>query len=361
MLGVIDDHGLSVSTQPLPPGELPGRDRGPRPAASAEGDSLLPWTAVTVLLGPLVGTVSTGPPGAAGERAGLRLSLIAAVLFAALAVAWGLVTESRVVLFDGVYVLVGAALSGLALVASRAATAGPTQRSAVPFGREALTPLVIGVQGLVLLGTCAYAVLDAVGVLLSGGAEVAAGAVAAYAVLTAAGSWLVAAWLRRRDPTSELLDVEARQWTAGAVLSLVVGVGALTAVVLRETTWAGVERYVDPVMVIVACAVIAPQPVRMVATMLSELLEAAAPSNVQEPVLATVAAVRTEHGLDEPDVRIGKVGRKLYVKVEFVVRPGERDVADADRVRRAVAAGLAGLPYDLWVNVELTTDAQLLT
>ena len=55
VLGVGPDvHGLSVSAQPLPPGELPGRDRGPRPAASAEGDSLLPWTAVTVLLVPLV-------------------------------------------------------------------------------------------------------------------------------------------------------------------------------------------------------------------------------------------------------------------------------------------------------------------
>jgi len=145
------------------------------------------------------------------------------------------------------------------------------------------------------------------------------------------------------------------------VLSLVVGVGALTAVVLRETTWAGVERYVDPVMVVVACAVIAPQPVRMVTTMLSELLEAAAPAAVQQPVLAALEAVRAEHGLDEPDVRIGKVGRKLYVEVDFVVRPGEWDVADEDRVRRAVAAGLAGLPYDLWLNVELTTDAQLLT
>ncbi|MGB3440403.1 MAG: cation transporter [Actinophytocola sp.] len=292
------------------------------------------------------------------EQSALRLSIVVSAVMTVVAVAWGLASGSRVVLFDGVYILIGTALSGLGLAAARAVEAGASRR--FPFGREALTPLVIGVQGLALLGTCAYAVLDSIRVIASGGVDVAPGAVAGYAVVSAVVSWGFAVHLRKGDHASELLDAEARQWMAGAVLSLVVGVGAVAALVLQRTAWSGVEAYVDPVLVIVACVLIAPHPVRMVRTMMTELLEGAPPVPVQEPVRAAVAAVRAEHGLGEPDVRVGKVGRKLYVEVDFVVRPGEWDVADEDRVRRAVAERLSHLPYDVWLNVELTTDAQLL-
>jgi predicted Co/Zn/Cd cation transporter (cation efflux family) len=197
-------------------------------------------------------------------------------------------------------------------------------------------------------------------VIATGGSTVAAGAVAAYAWLSAAASWAIAAHLRRVDQASDLLDAEAREWMAGAVLSVVVGAGALAALLLRRTPASDLERFLDPVLVIVGSLVVAPQAAGMVRTMLAELLEAAPPQAVQEPVRAAVAAVRADHGLPEPDLRMGKVGRKLYVEMDFVVRPGEWDVADEDRVRRDVATRLSGLPYDLWLNIELTTDPELL-
>lgn len=207
------------------------------------------------------------------EQSALRLSIVVSAVMTVVAVAWGLASGSRVVLFDGVYILIGTALSGLGLAAARAVEAGASRR--FPFGREALTPLVIGVQGLALLGTCAYAVLDSIRVIASGGVDVAPGAVAGYAVVSAVVSWGFAVHLRKGDHASELLDAEARQWMAGAVLSLVVGVGAVAALVLQRTAWSGVEAYVDPVLVIVACVLIAPHPVRMVRTMMTELLEGA--------------------------------------------------------------------------------------
>ena len=63
--------------------------------------------------------------------------------------------------------------------------------------------------------------------------------------------------------------------------------------------------------------------------------------------------------LDEPIVRLHKLGRKLYVEVDFVVEPGEWDVSEEDAVRRAVAEGLVPLGLDVWAYVELTTDRAL--
>jgi predicted Co/Zn/Cd cation transporter (cation efflux family) len=58
-------------------------------------------------------------------------------------------------------------------------------------------------------------------------------------------------------------------------------------------------------------------------------------------------------------VRATKLGRKLYVEVDFVVQPGHWDVSDEDDVRRGVLAALAPLGFDVWANVELTTDPSL--
>ncbi len=101
------------------------------------------------------------------------------------------------------------------------------------------------------------------------------------------------------------------------------------------------------------------QPLSLLRTALTELLEGAPPTHVQEPVHAAAAIVRERHGLDVPDIRMSKVGRKLYVEVVFLVECGHSDVDAEDAVRRAFADQLADLPYDLWLNVELTTDRGL--
>lgn len=296
-------------------------------------------------------------PSSEREQAALRLSLVAAFSVATLAVAWGLLANSQVILFDGVYTLIGMALTALAMVTSRVVAAGPTTR--FPFGLEALTPIVIGVQAVALFGTIAYAVLEAVRTILDGGSDVGAGSVAAYGGLTALVSLVVYRRMRTADPTSDLLDAEARGWWAGFLLSVVVVVGAMGAIVLRVAGLSGVERFVDPVLVLVASAMLVPTPLGMLRTTLRELLEAAPPPSILDPLTAAIAQVQEEFGLPEPITRASKVGRKLYVEVDFVVEDGAWDVAGEDRVRRAVDERLRALPYDVWLTVELTTDPAL--
>lgn len=296
-------------------------------------------------------------PSPGREQSALRLSLAASVVVAVVAVVWGLLANSQVILFDGAYTLLGMALTGLSMGAARVAARGPTAR--FPFGLEALVPLVIGVQGIALLGTIAYATLEAVRVILDGGSEVAAAAVAGYGAFTAVISLVVYRRMRTADPTSDLLDAEARAWWAGFLLSMVVLVGSLGALGLRAAGLTAIEPFVDPVLVLLASALLLPTPLAMLRTTLVELLEGAPSPAVLEPVERAVAAVRAEHGLPEPILRVSKLGRKLYVEVDFVIPDGVWDVAGEDEVRRAVGAGLADLPYDLWINVELTTDPEL--
>lgn len=295
-------------------------------------------------------------PSPAREQAALRLSLVAALVIGATAIVWGLLASSQMIFFDGVYALIGIALTAIGLGASRLVDSGPSAR--FPFGLEGLIPIVIGVQGVALLGTIVYASLEAVSTILDGGSEVAAGSVAAYGAVTAVLSFVVYRRMRSADRTSDLLDAEARAWWAGVVLSLVVVVGALGAVGLRAAGL-GVEQYVDPVLVLVGSAWLLPTPLSMLRTTFVELLEGSPRAEVLDPVRAAVEEVRAEFDLPEPILRVSKVGRKLYVEVDFVVEEGVWDVAGEDRVRRAVDRRLDVLPYDVWLTVEITADPAL--
>jgi len=100
-------------------------------------------------------------------------------------------------------------------------------------------------------------------------------------------------------------------------------------------------------------------PLRLLRSGTVELLEGEPSAEISDAVRATVEEVRQRFGPDEPIVRLHKLGRKLYVEVDFVVEPGEWDVSEEDAVRRAVAEGLDPLGLDVWAYVELTTDRTL--
>jgi predicted Co/Zn/Cd cation transporter (cation efflux family) len=96
-------------------------------------------------------------------------------------------------------------------------------------------------------------------------------------------------------------------------------------------------------------------PLRMVRTMLRELLEAAPDDAVQERVQSAIEAASVAHGLDAPVVRMTKVGTKLYVDAEYLVEP-DRTIGETDDVRRALAGALTDLGLDAWLTVEFSAD-----
>lgn len=293
------------------------------------------------------------------ERQALIGSIAGAAVIGGLALVWGVVAQSRILLFDGAFVVLGIVLSGLSLSASRAAALAPSAR--FPFGRQAITPIAVAVQGAALLGTLVYAAADAVAIIVAGGSEVAAGTVVAYGLLSMVSSLALVRWLARTAPDSDLVVAEVAQWRAGALLSLVYAAGAGVALLLAVWSLDDVVRYVDPGLVLLACVVLAPIPVRLLRTAGLELLEAAPPTAVAAAIDREVRAVRDEFDLPDPVVRATKLGERLYVEVDFVVPAGAWDVSGEDRVRRAMRTRLETLGYELWANVELTTDPELAT
>jgi predicted Co/Zn/Cd cation transporter (cation efflux family) len=292
----------------------------------------------------------------AAERRALRASMGATTVLAVVGIVWGVTSGSQIVLFDGVYAVVGIGLTGLALHASRLIAGGPTER--YPYGREALSPLVIALQGVALLATCGYGSVDAVLTIVGGGSDVVPSSALGYGVLSLLAAIAGWAWLRPRARGSELLAAEAQAWLLSAGLSAGMVVAFGLVLILNRSGHGHWGRYADPVLVLLASAALAPAPVRMIRRTLVELLEGSPGPDVREPVHRVLAGVCDTYGLADPVLRLTKLGPKLYIEVDFLVAAEQWMVSDADRVRRDLAERLSAvLPYDVWLTMELTGDA----
>ncbi|MCK8610814.1 cation transporter [Agromyces sp. C10] len=294
---------------------------------------------------------------ALAEERGLKASMWLAIVLSVTAIGLGIWAGSRVLVLVAAVGVIGVAMSWLALRASRAADAGPTER--YPYGRDGLTPLVGAVQGLAVGATIVFAASDAVIVILNGGQRVSALAVAVYALVAAVASVVFAVWLRRNAEGSELIVAEASQWNAAAVRRFVIAAGAALALVLALV---GIEwplDYIDPVLVLVACALIAPIPIRMLRRGVAELLEGQPDGHTLLAIERAVDGVAGRFDLPGPEVRSTKLGAKLYVDVVFVLDHDTATIGQEDEVRRAVISALAPLPFDVWATVELTADPAL--
>lgn len=134
-------------------------------------------------------------------------------------------------------------------------------------------------------------------------------------------------------------------------------IGFGLAVILERTAWAWLAPYVDPALVLVAAVLILPTPVRMLRQAYRELLEGTPTDDVTAPIHEAVTRLQADEGLPEPQLRIGKLGRKVYVEIDVLVPDdGQWSVSDADRMRRRLMAELDRPGQVLWLNVELHTD-----
>jgi len=287
------------------------------------------------------------------ERRALGSSIAMGLVLAAVGIAIGIVTGSQVILFDGFYTFLGIGLSWMAMRVSHLVAHGPTIR--YPFGREALTPLIIGVEGVALLATCAYATFNAVLTIMGGGTKIPSNWSLGYAcaaLVLPTGLWW---WLRRTASDSELASAEATSWLQGGVLGLGMLVAFVFARLIIDTSWSPAARYVDPSLVIAACLGFVVPPVRMIRSTFIELVEGSPDTDLQGPARAAVDEVAAQFALDDRHLRMTKIGRKFYVEIDFVVDPSW-NVRQSDQVRRALSERLNQLPHDLWLTVEFTAD-----
>lgn len=302
------------------------------------------------------------------EQTMLRRSIVATIVLAAAGAGIGLVAGSSAILFDGVYGLIDAAMTALALIvarliaASNAADAVGRQLSRrFTFGFWHLEPIVLGLNGMLLSGAAIYAGLDAVRAILAGGRTLALDLAMAYAGIATAIDLAMAIWTARANRTirSDLVALDARAWGMSAALSGALFVAFAVGAGLAGTGFAWLLPYVDPGALLIICLVVAPVPFGTIRRALSQIL-LVTPQDLRDEVDRIAAAVVAEEGFVAHHAFVARVGRGIQVELNFIVPRGRppQPLEAWDGLRDRIGAAFGRDGPDLWLTIVFTADPE---
>lgn len=205
------------------------------------------------------------------ERQLLLFSTFSALLFAMLGIALGLMINSLVIVFDGVYSLVSLGLTLISLVAVLFIRKEEVSKDIERV--KAIEYSVILFKGIAITLMCVFSFIAAVQAIMDGGREMNAGVALGFSIFSMIGCYS-SYWVMKtqgRTLNSALVDAESKQWLMDTVISAAVFVGFMVAKALLFTPYAEYAQLADPIMVVMASMYFIIVPIKMIMSSLKQL------------------------------------------------------------------------------------------
>lgn len=302
----------------------------------------------------------------ADERGVLRASILATLLISALGIGFGLAAGSFSIVFDGVYLLVDASMSMLALVVvnlimSHAVSKDlpDKMRQRFSMGFWHLEPMVLVLNGTLLIGVAVYALVNAIGSLLNGGRDLQFGWAIIYAVATvtvcAAIAFLEAQ--ANRKIGSDFVRLDVKGWIMSACITAALLVAFSIGYAVQGTQWQWLSPYIDPAVLAVVCVLIIPLPVATLRRALGDVL-LLAPDDLRQHVDAVASAFVERHGFQSYRAYAAKVGRSRIIELYFIVpvTMPTKAIGEWDALRDEVGMAIGDADPHRWLTVVFTAD-----
>ena len=302
------------------------------------------------------------------EEGVLRLSITVTLFVTLLGVTFGLLAASLTILFDAVYELVDVVMTGLALLVARLITLSTSggalsKRLAERFsmGFWHLEPIVLGVNGLLLMGAAVYGLINAVDGLLNGGRAL----VFEYALIFAGISLVIelgaAAFVTvaNRRIRSDFVALDAKSWLMSACITVAYLFAFGFGVVAQGSRYEWLIPYIDPAALGLVCLAVLPLPIGTVRRALSDILLVTPPDLKQQVDAVAQASVR-RYGFESYRSYVARVGRGKQIELYFLV-PGKwpaKTLEEWDRIRDEISEAIGDDTSDRWLAIVFTTDPE---
>lgn len=285
------------------------------------------------------------------EQSLLKFSIAITVLLAAFGIGAGLFSGSFAVVFDGVYALTDAFMTVLALLVARLIAASAAPR---PGGRLAerftmgfwhLEPMVLGLNGTLLMGAAIYALINAIDSLMDGGRSIEFD----YAIIVTFVSFavsLIMAWFVKRQNRrlkSAFVALDAKSWLMSALLSAALFLAFAIGYGLTGTAHQWIAPYIDPAVLALVCLIIIPMPLGNVKQALADIL-LVTPFEFKQHVDRVAAETVEKFGFASHYSYVARVGRGRQIELFFIVPKNwpPRRLEEWDAIRDEIGDALGG-------------------
>lgn len=302
------------------------------------------------------------------EQGLLRTSIAVTLFIATIGIGFGLASGSFSIVFDGVYSLVDASMSGLSLVVVKLITTHVTStqmsrklRERFTMGFWHLEPMVLALNGILLSGVAIYALINAVSSLLEGGRHLEFGIAMVYALLTVIACATIAIVEARanRSLGSDFVRMDVKGWVMSASITAALLIAFCVGFAVQGTQWQWISPYIDPAVLALVCLVIIPLPLSVVRQALADIF-LVTPSDLKQHVDSVAQAFVSKHGLQSYRAYVAKVGRSREIELYFIVpeHMPARTISEWDALRNEIGDAVGGEGPDRWITVVFTGDRE---
>jgi len=302
------------------------------------------------------------------EQGILRASILVTFLVAAFGIVFGLLSGSFSIAFDGVYSLADAGMTTVALgvshlivqSAKRDALSGKL-RNRFTMGFWHLEPIVLGLNGTILIIVAIYALINAILSIQGGGRELEFGVAIVYAATTLAICIVMTAidWRANRNIQSDFLTLDTHSWVMSGAISGALLVAFAIGYLVEGTTLAWISPYIDPVALAVISAAIIPIPIGTVRQAVADML-LLTPPDLKDHVDGVARETVARHGFLGYRAYVAKVGRAKQIEIYFIVAENgpARRLEEWDRIRDEIGEAIGDESHNRWLTIAFTTDRE---
>ncbi|WP_128255467.1 cation diffusion facilitator family transporter [Falsirhodobacter deserti] len=300
------------------------------------------------------------------ERGLLRFSISMTILVATLGILLGVLSGSFSIMFDGIYSLLDVVMSLMSLMVAKLIIADTNAgnlpeklRQRFSMGFWHLEPIVLGVNGILLISVATYALINAISSALDGGTDLHLGAAIGYAAVTLVicVAMAVVEVVANRRVGSALVSLDIQGWIMASGITGALLAAFSIAWMIEGTQWNWMVPYIDPIILGVVCIVLIPLPLKTVRDALSEIL-LVTPADLRDHVAAVSADFVERHGFDGFRSYVSKVGRSRNITVYVIVPEAEatKPLAEWDALREELGEAIGGKGPDRWLTITFTSD-----
>ncbi len=267
----------------------------------------------------------------------LRFSVVLECLFGicGILVAW--CTGSQAVLLDGSYSLLCTLTMMANVRVSKLVRQPPSAKN--PYGLPTMEPLMLILEGFILLGLCTALMMCSIRMLCSGGYLPAFNLALVYETFSTiiGGLTTVVLYMLHRSSPSPLIHFEFQEWLLDTAVSGVAAVAFAIACVIGNDHL--VTPYIDSLLTISLLLVLIRLPLQTLRKNFRQLLlqDVASPKLVAQTRDAIRAQCDTRQRID---ISMIWLGRWLWVNIELTVVDND---APSYREMQAIRAAVAGV------------------
>lgn len=295
------------------------------------------------------------------EQRILKQSIIATLVVAAIGIAFGLYVGSQSIVFDGFFDAVDSSMAFLALVVSRLLTKEVGRR--FQRGYWHFEPMVLALNGGVLVSLCAYAMVSSIESVMRGGRELDFGLAGAYALAVSGVALAFYLYGRRANTTlhSNLVALDVQSWLMSFCISGSLLCAFLAGLVIQNGKYSWMVPYIDPVALCLLTALLLPMPITTVFHSLKQVLQIT-PQELDEELASIVLSFSDAYGFEQVNHHVSQVGRGLFVELYVLVpeRMNTWSVSEFDALRKAISDRIGGNGHDRWISISFTRDPRWL-